>query len=80
MPARHHDQFLQDGANQPHDNILREPEVAKRTRLSRSSRWRMERLKLFPKRRRLSENAVGWLESEIDAWIESRATVGEEVP
>ena len=75
LGTRHHDQFLQE----VHDNILREREVAKRTRLSRSTRWRMERLKLFPKRRRLSENAVGWLESEIDAWIESRAAVDGEV-
>jgi prophage regulatory protein len=27
----------------------------------------------FPKRIRLGENRIGWLEDEIDAWIDARA-------
>ena len=51
------------------DRVLREPEVEHRTGLSRSTRWRMERTGKFPRRKPISANAVGWLESEIDAWI-----------
>lgn len=55
---------------------LRLPDVQKITQLARTTIWRLERNDEFPKRRRLSKNAVGWLESEIEAWIESREKVG----
>lgn len=55
---------------------LRVPEVQQRTQLARTTIWRLERNDEFPKRRRLSKNAVGWIESEIEAWIESREKVG----
>ncbi|WP_310887981.1 helix-turn-helix transcriptional regulator [Burkholderia pseudomallei] len=32
----------------------------------------------FPKRIRLSAHSVGWLEHEIDAWIESRIACSRE--
>jgi prophage regulatory protein len=50
--------------------------VRDRTGLSRSTIWRLERRGVFPKHRRLSANAVGWLEPEIDEWVRSRATTG----
>lgn len=53
-------------------SYLREPQVFERTKLSRSTRWRLERDGKFPKRRRLSANAVGWLASEIENWMTSR--------
>ena len=53
--------------------ILREPKVVERTGLSRSTILRREKEGDFPKRRRISVGVVGWLETEIDAWIESRA-------
>ena len=34
--------------------------------------WRLERNGLFPKRVQLGPNAVAWLESEIDEWINAR--------
>ena len=49
--------------------FLREPQVARLTGLSKSTRWRLERLGVFPKRRQLSMKAVGWLASEIEDWI-----------
>lgn len=55
------------------DRFLREREVRQITGLSRSSRWRLERLGLFPRRRTISPGAVAWLESEIEAWITERA-------
>jgi len=57
------------------DRFLREPQVKDITGLSRTSRWRMERERLFPKRRQISPGAIGWLESEITKWIEEREVV-----
>ena len=54
--------------------ILRFAEVSQRIGLSRSSVWRMERKGEFPRHRRLSSNSVGWLETEIEAWLRNRPT------
>ncbi len=59
------------------DRIIREPECERTSGLSRSTRWRQERAGLFPKRRRISSNAVGWLESEIQEWLRTRSEDGE---
>lgn len=56
------------------DRFIRQPEITERTGLSRTTIWRQERQGKFPKRRKISENAVGWLESEITGWFESKAT------
>lgn len=61
------------------DRIIREGECRVISGLSRSTRWRLERTGSFPKRRQISENAVGWLESEVRAWLESRARSSGEV-
>lgn len=53
------------------ERILREQEVQKRTSLSKSTRWRMEQEGLFPKRRKITSHAVGWLESEIVSFIKN---------
>ena len=55
------------------DRFLREPEVRKVTGLSRVTRWRMENRGEFPKRRRISPNAVAWLSSEVQAWMAEKA-------
>ena len=52
--------------------FLRFRELGKRVGLSRSSVWRLERAGEFPQHRRLSPNAVGWWEPEIDAWLRAR--------
>ncbi len=57
------------------DWFMREPEVARITGLSRTTRWRMERRGEFPRRRSISRNAVAWLASEIEAWMTERAEV-----
>ena len=56
-------------------SFLREPEVYAVTKLSKSTRWRLERDGKFPKRRQLSANTVGWLASEINDWLNSRVLV-----
>ena len=50
--------------------------VRDRTGLSRSTIWRLERRGDFPKHRRISLNAVGWLEAEVDEWVLSRERAG----
>jgi prophage regulatory protein len=55
------------------DRILREAEVRARTGLSRTTRWRLIRSKEFPMPVGISRRAVGWRETEIQAWVESRS-------
>jgi prophage regulatory protein len=52
--------------------FLRIRQVMSLTGLSRMTIYRLERDGNFPKRRRLSQNSVAWLESDISAWAESR--------
>ena len=54
------------------DNIVRIADVLARTGLSRVSVWRLVRLNQFPSPIELSTNAIGWLESDVVAWRESR--------
>lgn len=56
--------------------LIRWPAVNEATNLSRSTAWRLEKEGKFPKRRQISAKAVGWLQSEVEAWIESRKVVG----
>ncbi len=63
--------------------ILRQQELQKRLGVSGSTIWYWVNPKdprydpTFPKPFKLSDKgrAVGWVESEIDAWIEQRAAV-----
>jgi prophage regulatory protein len=52
--------------------FLRIRQVMQLTGLSRTTIYRLELAGRFPKRRRLSENPVAWLESDIAAWADSR--------
>ena len=56
-------------------SYLRDREVGILTKLSKSTRWRLEREGKFPKRRQLSAKAVGWLASELEEWMSSRKFV-----
>lgn len=51
--------------------ISRLPQVQTLTGLSRSTIYRKEIRGTFPKRRRLGDNSVGWLTSEVLDWIAS---------
>ena len=52
--------------------LLRFPAVRERVGLSRSTVWRLERRGEFPKHRRISANAVAWVDEEVMTWIRSR--------
>jgi prophage regulatory protein len=55
------------------DAILRLPQVRKVTGLSRSSIYAMQESHHFPQSLKLGAQAVDWLESEVRAWLVSRA-------
>jgi prophage regulatory protein len=52
--------------------FLRFATVRERTGLSRSTIWRLERRGDFPKHRRISANAVAWVEEEVAQWMQSK--------
>jgi prophage regulatory protein len=59
--------------------LIRLPEVLRRTGLSKVTVWRWRRAGDFPRPVRLSPTVVGWVESEIDAWIAKRITARDAV-
>jgi prophage regulatory protein len=59
--------------NQPVLRFMRFTAVRERTGLSRSTIWRLERVGAFPKHRRISSNAVAWVEKEVIDWMRAKA-------
>jgi len=53
-------------------HVLRLPDVILRTGLSRSTIYERMSRDAFPKPIRLTGRAVGWRDSDIEAWIDSR--------
>jgi prophage regulatory protein len=54
------------------ERILRRPEVEARTGLSRSTIYAWMQRGDFPKPVALGARLVGWIESDIDAWLAAR--------
>ena len=52
--------------------IISMTEAMNLTTLSRSTLWRMQQAGQFPKRVTLSSNRVGFLETDVLAWIAAR--------
>ena len=52
--------------------ILRRKQVEARTGLSRSTIYDRIKAGTFPAPISLGEKAVGWIESEVDAWLVAR--------
>ena len=52
--------------------IKRRPEVEAKTGLSRSTIYEKMKSGTFPKPVKLGPRSVGWLETEVDAWLEER--------
>ena len=59
--------------------ILRRSQVQARTGISRSGIYQKMADGEFPKSISLGPRAVGWLESSIDAWIQSRVELSAKV-
>lgn len=52
--------------------ILRRPEVQRYTGLSKSGLYLAIQQGNFPRQINIGKRAVGWLESDIDAWVQER--------
>ncbi len=52
--------------------ILRLPEVLERTGLSRSMLYKLMDQGMFPASVKIGMRATGWVDQEIDEWIETR--------
>jgi prophage regulatory protein len=57
------------------ERVLSTREVMEVTSLGRTTLWRLEREGEFPARRRLIGHRVGWLQSEVDGWLQGRPVV-----
>lgn len=56
-------------------NILRRKQVEQRTGLSRSTIYLQIKEGSFPRPINLGPRAVGWLESEVDTWLNERLEI-----
>lgn len=54
------------------DRIIRFPELAKLTGMSRSTIWRREKQGEFPSPVKIGKRCVGWKKSEIKNWMNSK--------
>ncbi|TKB47571.1 AlpA family phage regulatory protein [Ferrimonas sediminicola] len=56
------------------DRLVREKERKEITSVSRTTAWQLEKLGLYPKRRKLhpTSDAVCWLLSELLEWVQAR--------
>jgi prophage regulatory protein len=62
------------------DAILRLPAVKARVSLSRSTIYAKVAEGTFPKPVILGKRAVGWVESEIQGWLEQQIAVSRRAP
>ncbi len=53
-------------------HILRLPMVCQATGLKRSMIYQLEAEQRFPNRIKIGTRAVGWIESEVQAWLAQR--------
>jgi len=56
--------------------VLRLPEVHTRCGVSPSTILRMVRTGVFPSPVRVGVRSIGWYESDVEAWLRSRAWAG----
>ena len=61
--------------HQPRPSILRLRTVLERTGLSRSTIYALMRTGEFPRQIALAPRSVGWLESDVEAWISARVAL-----
>jgi prophage regulatory protein len=59
------------GPEQPGELLWNIQTVVQKTGLSRATIYRYTRRNLFPQKRRIGPNRVGWLAAEVIAWVAS---------
>lgn len=52
--------------------VIRFPELHRKIGLCRSQVWRLEQQGDFPKSIPLGKNSKGWIEADVNAWLEAR--------
>ena len=67
--------MVQQHSSVPPSAILRRRDVQSRTGLSKSSLYRITKDGTFPAPVRLGPRCVGWIEAEVQAWIERRIEI-----
>ncbi len=60
------------------DNFIRMPEVLRRTGFGRAWIYRLISAGDFPAQVKLGRRAVGFIESEVDRWVEERVRATRE--
>ncbi len=62
-------------------SVLKLPFVIQKTGLSRSTIYSLISKKEFPAPIKLSQRSVGWVESEVESWLETKllSTRGETI-
>ena len=63
---------------QPAPTILRRKQVESRTGLARSTIYQRVRAGTFPAPISLGAKSVGWVEAEVNAWLEDRINTSRE--
>ena len=58
--------------------LIRPNQLAEMLSVSTVTLWRMEKRGDLPPRIKISERAVGWRESDIEAWLNEKAQYAEE--
>jgi prophage regulatory protein len=58
------------------ERVIRKKELCEILNISSSTIWRWEKAGNFPKRLCLGQRIVGWLWSDIEAWLESKQEGG----
>ncbi|HZZ21114.1 MAG TPA: AlpA family phage regulatory protein [Roseiarcus sp.] len=61
-----------EAASKPRLRILRVGDVAAQTGLSPATIYRLAQEDKFPRQVKLGDAAAGWLDHEIEAWLEAR--------
>ncbi|RIH72850.1 AlpA family transcriptional regulator [Vibrio splendidus] len=57
--------------------IIRLPEVIQKTGLSRSSIYLRMSKQEFPKSISIGDRAVGWIEDDINSWVDARISASK---
>ena len=55
-------------------SLIRLPDVCRATGLCRSMIYQLEAKRRFPRRVRIGERAVGWIDAEVQQWIAERVS------
>lgn len=63
---------IAETTDSPAIKILRLPQVCAMTGFGRSMIYQMESEQRFPKRVQVGARAVGWLEHEVQTWLQQR--------